>query len=172
MFPALSGIECSSCLTCCHRTAHFRLYILAPSFPGSLPDIQPGAFEQLQSMQITALSITTLPPSWGSHPTVLPALKELRLNMQFAGPLPAAWSGGFRQLQYLTIRQLDSNDSQTVISGAALPLPDFSSGNAGLPTEWTAGFPNLIFLQLHGLAITGSIPNSWITTGFPKLAAL
>ena len=146
---------------------------MAPGFPGPLPDIQPGALQQLQDLQVTARTLTTLPSSWGSHPSVLPALQDLRLQIHFAGPLPAAWSGGFRQLQFLIIRQLDSMDRHTTIAPAAPALKDFMSGGTRvLPSDWAAGFPNLLRLVLHGLAITGSIPNDWTTTGFPKLYAL
>ena len=93
--------------------------------------------------------------------------------MHFEGPLPAAWSGGFRQLQYLIIRQLDSMDSHTTIAPAAPALQAYMSGGTRvLPSDWAAGFPHLLRLALHGLAITGSIPIGWIAKGFPKLDAL
>ena len=156
---------------CAHCTS--RLYLVAPGFPGPLPDIHPGALQGLQEMQITARSLTNLPSSWGSHPSVLPALKNLRLNMLFAGSLPAVWSGGFRQLQFLIIWRLDLADGHTMIISAPPVLPGPKrGGHAVLPNDWAAGFPNLLHLQLHGLAITGSVPNGWITTGFPKLDAL
>ena len=167
---AFSVLRYPTCALLNSSSPTFRLYLVAPGFPGPLPDIEPGALQQLQGLQIIARTLTTLPPSWGSHPSVLPALQELSLCMYFAGPLPAAWSGGFRQLQFLTIRHLDS----TTMIAPALPLLQNSSdgGIAVLPPDWAAGFPNLLHLDLDGLGIAGSFPRGWITPGFPKLDSL
>ena len=56
------------------------LNIVAPGFGSTLPDIHPGAMLRLVTLRLYSHIISTLPVSWGSRPTVLPALMALDLG--------------------------------------------------------------------------------------------
>ena len=166
------GIVCNAacCLLC-------RLHVLAPSFPGPLPAILPGAFQQLQALHLTASAVTTLPASWGSQPAVLPALQKLSLRLHLVGPLPAAWSGGFGRLQSLSVLTVD-------VAGSPAEASWFEAAGRGnlkttalslriLPSEWAAGFPVLRYLELEGLHIAGPFPTSWSAhSSFPTISSM
>ena len=124
-------------------------------------------------MQLTSDTLSTLPASWGGDPAVLPALQVMSMVMHFTGPIPAAWSRGFRQLHSLNIRELGSTKGQAMDSNA--PVAKTSEGSAAkrvLPPDWAAGFPRLRHLELDGLHISSSFPAGWITPGFPSLVTL
>ena len=150
------------------------LYIVAPGFPGPLPDIQPGTLQRLKNIQITSATLTTLPASWGGDPAVLPALQVLSLVMHFTGPLPAAWSRGFRQLRSLTIVEfgvlVEGHAMDSVATAAK--KSEGSAAKRVLPPDWAAGFPHLRRLDLDGLRISSSFPAGWVTPGFPSLRFL
>ena len=82
-----------------------RLVIVSSGLQAPLPDIQPGALQQLQRLHLYTNMLSTLPASWGSRDDVLPSLQELYIKMHISGPLPAAWSAGFQKLATLTIKQ-------------------------------------------------------------------
>ena len=150
-----------------------RLYIVAPGFPGPLPDIQPGALQRLKDIQLMSPTLTALPPSWGGDPAVLPALQVMSLVMHFMGPLPAAWSRGFRELRSLTVGEFGFVEQHILDSIAtATKTSEGSAAKRVLPPDWAAGFPRLRHLELDGLHISSSVPAGWITFGFPSLATL
>lgn len=148
-----------------------------------LPELAPGVLPQLEVLKLELAALrTTLPASWGSSPAVLPALRELRLEAQFEGGLPPAWSGGFRRLQQLHLIHTQPS-LPACLAPSALPaaqLPGAPAAGpprepeeppAGLPPQWALGFPNLALMQLSDLRIGGPFPPSW-QTGFPALVDL
>lgn len=156
-----------------------RLAIRAGGLGGPLPDIQPGAFPALESLELQFEQLnSTLPASWGGDPRVLPALRHLRLALGAAGPLPAAWARGFHRLAGLAITVGHMTGRQAV-AGAAAPQPVGQQPGSAvadqpprrLPPEWAAGFPALQSLHLLGAANGGSLPAAW-QSGFPSLTVL
>jgi hypothetical protein len=144
-----------------------------------------GALPQLESLRLTAIDQpTTLPPSWGSGPDTLPALRELTLHMAVSGLLPAVWARGFRTLKALVVSSAPcspSTEQAQLLSGTATGGSDSSRSirtharapeQPRLPPEWAAGFPNLSALSLACLGMAGPIPQAWQEGGFPTLASL
>lgn len=166
---------------------HCRLQLTGPELEGPLPDIQPGALPQLRDLQIMYDRLqVSLPASWGSSPAVLPALQELRVQLQFPVQLPAEWAGGFQVLKSLSIYRPLPKDSPVAgwskdnyrAKAAQHPQtapPPPPTGNEllpSLPEEWAAGFPQLQLLVLSNIGLTGSIPQRWLHGSFPALTTL
>ena len=171
-----------------------RLMIVSAGMQAPLPDIQPGALQQLQLLHLATNILSTLPSSWGSRQDVLPNLQELYIHMHISGPLPTAWSAGFQTLTTLTIRQpgmrsqsnwavnsdgrwgqVRDSQSQTASAVAVPELTDASHDSTSerhLPPEWSTGFPFASVISLDNLNISGTFPSSWSTSGFPALARL
>ena len=151
---------------------------------GGLPYIHPGALPRLQtlSLDLPELAPSTLPASWGADPRVLPMLRTLSVHAPLAGPLPAAWAGGFKGLRQLSVVNTaapgylpapNSNQPAAAHKPAAAPAPAaVPAGPRGLPPEWALGFSGLQSLQLSGLDLPGSLPAAWVEGGFPQLAIL
>lgn len=169
-----------------------RLALGGHSLSAPLPDIRPGALPSLARLELVFPGLhTTLPPSWGADPAVLPNLRELRVHVRLEGSLPASWALGFRHLSTLDI---DCGASQTpgmmpftrftthnkTWQAVAQHDADGSGGNTapaqlhGLPAEWgsPSGFPRLTDLRLVSLPVAGALPRSWADGGFPLLLSL
>ena len=159
-----------------------------PQLGAGLPEMAAGALPQLESLHLTAIDQpTTLPPSWGSGPDTLQALRELTLHMAVSGPLPAVWARGFRTLKALVVSsapcspspeqaQLLSESNGTATGGSdssrSIRTRARATEQPRLPPEWAAGFPNLSALSLACLGMAGPIPQAWQEGGFPTLASL
>jgi len=166
-----------------------RLSLTGSSLAGGLPDIPPGALPALERLEFEFYGMaSTLPPSWGADPAVLPALQDLSVQLPIEKGLPEEWAAGFRQLTGLAISgpratMLDDHLSQTVSAARAAQVAAqvaasnragaAGTANAGyrLPPEWAAGFPALERLVLEHLGLVGTIPQSW-QAGFPQLYGL
>lgn len=68
--------------------------------------------------------------------------------MRLEGRLPPEWGAGFRRLEVLEVANLWDGPPK----GPAQPLP----------AQWAEGFPSLLVLQLHHLALAGPLPAAWV----------
>ena len=165
-----------------------RLIIDGINLGGPLPEIEPGAMPVLRHLELTVPDLrTTLPDSWGSSGSVLPALVSLSVQARVEGPLPPQWADGFRQLQSMEIYGTEPNVIDTLLAlakrGDTLPHPHNANGPPAnrsglmpgprhLPAKWVSGFPWLTSLRLVGLGIVGNIPRAWANGGFSRLVTL
>lgn len=139
----------------------------APSLGAPLPDFQPWALPALQHLSFYFdQQDAALPASWGS-PDVLPALRDLSVQLRSVPALPAAWARGFRQLASLTISCFARVDPPC---GPAAPAGAPGEPPLELPPAWAQGFPVLLRLSLS-VGATGAVPEAW-TGGFPRLLSL
>jgi len=159
--------------------------VLALPTPGPpLPDIQPGALPRLKSLELLLYNLqTTLPPSWGASPSVLPALQTLMVVAKLRGPLPAAWGSGFRHLTSLGLydMQHDADVDDADLAGGGDVEADVAAGTEAdvsprrLPPQWAAPgrFPALTCLDLGGTRLQGPLPPAWGEKGgLPALVTL
>lgn len=141
-----------------------ELYIGNNNLTGTLPEQygSPMVFQQLRVLYIQHCSITgPLPASWGA-PGSFPSLTNLTLqDMPISGTLPEAWSheASFPMLMELQL-------------GAFAPGVCLIEGV--LPESWGRALQGLVNLVVRACPITGSIPETWMTSGhaFPILQNL
>lgn len=162
---------------------------------GPLPDFPPGALQRLQQLRLIFPGLrSTLPPSWGANPAILPALEELHLTAGVEGVLPASWGvGGFRHLTSLEVvgvtpglpldsyNTVDFASSMAAQPGWQQPVRKTRRESAALaggppsclPPAWAAAgaFPKLLTLVLINLGLTGTLP-TWLPGAWRKLQSL
>lgn len=161
-----------------------------PTAAGSaaaLPAVHPGALPSLQQLHLQGAGWHgPLPPSWGSSRGVLPALRSLTLSMACVGALPSEWAAGFAQLEHLSVTSDQSQgcahaagpwagDARTVAqSGGNGSAPAHLPAVHPLPATWASAsaFPRLRSLHLALPCLSGTLPDSWHTGGFPVLRQL
>ena len=157
--------------------SHRRLVLSTDFLAAPLPEIQPGAMPRLATMLLRfSGTSSTLPPSWGARRDVLPALKELSVDVHVSGSLPPQWARGFGRLTALSISNA-WRQGWTLTPAAVAPLTSgqprqLHQPHDGLPPQWASGFPALQRLGLNNLGLPGSFPPQWHAGSFPCLENL
>lgn len=141
---------------------------IATCFAGALPEAwaSPGAFKNVQLMDLSDTQISgSIPPAW-SDATAFPNLVLLDLNHTLlTGSLPAFHNG---QLQVLIGNNCSFDGNLSALWTSSAPLTALMLGgnnlSGKLPVNAT-GFPNLAFLDLAANQLEGRVPIEWLQPG-------